>query len=63
MPGNNEVGTKQSTAYIKKLIVDEARRQGVPESLALAVAAHESGFNNIAVSRKNTDGSRDHGVF
>lgn len=63
MPRNNEVGTKQSTAYIKKLIVDEARRQGVPEYLALAVAAHESGFNNIAVSRKNTDGSRDHGVF
>ena len=63
MPKNSEVGTKQSTAYIKKLIVDEARRQGVPESLALAVAAHESGFNNIAVSRENTDGSRDHGVF
>lgn len=63
MVKNNEVGTKQSTAYIKKLIVDEARRQGVPEYLALAVAAHESGFNNIAVSRKNTDGSRDHGVF
>lgn len=63
MAKNNEVGTKQSTAYIKKLIVDEARKQGIPEYLALAVAAHESGFNNIAVSRKNTDGSRDHGVF
>lgn len=60
---NRSVGTKQSTEYIKKLIVEEARRQGVPEYLALAVAAHESGFNNIAVSPKNTDGSRDHGVF
>lgn len=60
---NRTVGTKQSIEYIKKLIVEEARRQGIPEYLALAVAAHESGFNNIAVSPKNTDGSRDHGVF
>lgn len=60
---NRNVGTKQSTEYIKKLIVEEARRQGIPEYLALAVAAHESGFNNIAVSPQNTDGSRDHGVF
>jgi hypothetical protein len=60
---NRIVGTKQSKEYIKKLIVEEARRQGVPEYLALAVAAHESGFNNVAVSLKNTDGSRDHGVF
>ena len=62
MPSRS-VGTKQSKEYIKKLIVEEARRQGVPEYLALAVAAHESGFNNVAVSPKNTDGSRDHGVF
>jgi len=60
---NRNVGTKQSKEYIKKLIVEEARRQGVPEYLALAVAAQESGFNNVAVSKKNTDGSRDHGVF
>lgn len=60
---SRSVGTKQSKEYIKKLIVEEARRQGVPEYLALAVAAHESGFNNVAVSPKNTDGSRDHGVF
>lgn len=60
---SRSVGTKQSIEYIKKLIVEEARRQGIPEYLALAVAAHESGFNNIAVSPQNTDGSRDHGVF
>lgn len=60
---NRNVGTKQSKEYIKKLIVEEARRQGVPEYLALAVAAQESGFNNVAVSKKNKDGSRDHGVF
>ena len=67
MADNNKnkrsIGTKQSTAYIKKMIVEEAQRQGVPVELALAVAQHESGFNNIAVSKKNTDGSRDHGVF
>lgn len=57
------VGTKQSADYIKKLIVDEARRQGVPPELALAVAQHESGFNNTAISPKNKNGSRDHGVF
>lgn len=60
---NRNIGTKQSKEYIKKLIVEEARRQGVPEYLALAVAAQESGFNNVAVSKKNKDGSRDHGVF
>ena len=45
MVNNNkkrDVGTKQSTAYIKKLIVEEAIKQGVPPELALAVAAHES---------------------
>lgn len=57
------VGTKESPEYIKKLIVQEARKQGVDPALALAVAYHESGFNNIAVSPKNTNGSRDHGVF
>ena len=60
---NRNVGTKQSTEYIKKLIVDEAKRQGVPPELALAVAQHESGFNNTAISPKNKNGSRDHGVF
>lgn len=57
------VGTKQSKEYIKKLIQQIAIEVGVPVDLALAVAQHESGFNNIAVSPKNTDGSRDHGVF
>lgn len=66
MADNNNkrnVGTKQSTEYIKKLIQQIAIEQGVPVELALAVAQHESGFNNTAVSKKNTDGSRDHGVF
>lgn len=57
------VGTKESPEYIKKLIVAEARRQGVPVELALAIAQQESGFNNIAVSKPNKDGSRDHGVM
>ncbi len=57
------VGTKQSPEYIKKLIAEEATRQGVPVELALAVAQHESNFNNVAVSKTNSDGSKDHGVF
>lgn len=48
---------------IKAIIVQEATRQGVPVELALAVAQQESGFNNKAVSKANTDGSRDHGVM
>lgn len=54
---------KSSTNYIKQLIIQEAIKQGVPPELALAVAEHESGFNNLAVSPKNSNGSRDHGVF
>lgn len=60
---NRTVGTKQPKEYIKKLIVQEAIKQGVDPALALAVAQHESGFNNIAISPKNKNGSRDHGVF
>ena len=54
---------KYSTQEIKQMIVAEAQKQGVPIELALAVAKHESGFNNLAKSKQNTDGSRDHGVF
>ena len=54
---------KYSTSEIKNMIMLEAAKQGVPAELALAVAQHESGFNNLAKSPKNTDGSRDHGVF
>lgn len=59
MPENK----KYSTQEIKQMIITEAKRQGIDPNLALAVAQHESGFNNVAVSPKNTDGSRDHGVF
>lgn len=48
---------------IKAIIVQEATRQGVPVELALAVAQQESGFNNKAVSKPNSNGSRDHGVM
>lgn len=54
---------KYSTDEIKNLIRLEATKQGVPVEVALAVAQQESGFNNLAKSPKNTDGSRDHGVF
>ena len=54
---------KYKPEVIKQMIVEEATRQGVPVELAIAVAQQESGFNNKAVSKANTDGSRDYGVF
>lgn len=54
---------KYKPEVIKQMIVEEATRQGVPVELAMAVAQQESGFNNKVVSKTNTDGSRDHGVF
>lgn len=54
---------KYKPEVLKKIIIDEATRQGVPVELALAVAQQESGFNNKAVSKPNKNGSRDHGLF
>lgn len=50
------VGTRQPVDYVKKLIVQEAQAQGVPVDLALAVAQHESGFNNLAKSKAGAIG-------
>lgn len=54
---------KYSTEEIKNLIRLEAAKQGVPVEVALAVAQQESGFNNLAQSKPNTDGSVDRGVM
>jgi hypothetical protein len=54
---------KYKPEVLKKIIIDEATKQGVPVELALAVAQQESGFNNKAVSKPNKNGSRDHGLF
>lgn len=54
---------KYKPEVLKKIIIDEATRQGVPVELALAVAQQESGFNNKAISKPNKNGSRDHGLF
>lgn len=54
---------KYSTDEIKNLIRLEAAKQGVPVEVALAVAQQESGFNNLAQSKSNTDGSVDRGVM
>lgn len=63
MANENAEFAKYKPEVIKQMIIEEATRQGVPTELALAVAQQESGFNNKAVSKANTDGSRDHGVF
>lgn len=54
---------KYKPEVLKKIIIDEATKQGVPVELALAVAQQESGFNNKAVSKPNKNGSRDYGLF
>ncbi len=52
-----------SKAEIIKIIMDEANAQGVDPDIILAIAEHESGMRNNAISPKNNNGSRDHGVM
>lgn len=54
---------KYSKGQIKQMIIAEAKRRGVPPELALAVVEQESGFNPFAISPRNKNGSRDHGLF
>ena len=51
-----------STASIQQMIVDAANEYGVPPSIALGIAAHESGFNPNALNN-NTNGTTDYGVM
>lgn len=51
-----------ASPQVVQAIVDSAARNGVPASVALGIAAHESGFNPGAVN-VNTNGTRDWGVM
>jgi hypothetical protein len=51
-----------STASVQQMIVDAANQYGVPPSIALGIAAHESGFNPNALNN-NTNGTTDYGVM
>jgi len=48
--------------FIRALIRAEARKQGVPEDLAVKVAECESSLNPAAINT-NKDGSRDRGLY
>jgi LysM repeat protein len=45
-----------STAQVRRMVADTARRHGVPASLAVAIAYQESGFRQHVVSRVNAVG-------
>ena len=53
-----------ATSSVQQMIVDAANQYGVPPSVALAIAQHESGFNPSAVnSTLNPNGTIDYGLF
>ncbi len=51
-----------TSADVKSQILAAAQKYGVDPTLALAVAAHESGFNPTA-THQNSNGTTDWGVF
>ena len=55
-------GAIYTPTQIQQMIVDAANRYGVPPSIALGVASHESGFNPNATNL-NTNGTTDYGVM
>jgi hypothetical protein len=56
------MGLGQSPATIQQMIVAAANQYGVPPSIALGIASHESGFNPNATNL-NTNGTTDYGVM
>lgn len=62
--GKRGMGATATTtpAQIQAMIVTAANQYGVPPSVALGVAAHESGFNPNATNL-NTNGTTDYGVM
>lgn len=52
-----------SKADIIKMIYKEAEAQGVDPDIIVSIVEQESGFNPKAVSPKNSNGSRDHGLM
>jgi hypothetical protein len=62
VPPSHGLGAAYSTQQIQQMIVDAANSYGVPPSLALGIASHESGFNPNATNL-NTNGTTDYGVM
>lgn len=56
------LGATYTPSQIQAMIVAQANAAGVPPSIALGVAAHESGFNPNATN-VNTNGTTDYGVM
>lgn len=52
-----------SQQQIQDMITAAASKYGIPASVALAVAQHESSFNPAAVSATNKNGTQDYGLF
>lgn len=51
-----------SASQVAQMVVNAANTYGVPPTIALAVASHESGFNPNATN-VNTNGTTDYGVM
>lgn len=56
------LGQTYTPAQIQSMIVQAANQYGVPPSIALGIASHESGFNPNA-THLNTNGTTDYGVM
>ena len=61
-PGLGAAASSYSTQQIQQMIVAAANAYGVPPSIALGIASHESGFNPNATNQ-NTNGTTDYGVM
>lgn len=56
------LGQTYSTQQIQQMVTSAANAAGIPPSVALGVASHESGFNPNATNL-NTNGTTDYGVM
>src|SRR5580692_254982 len=58
------MGQLGQISSIQQMIVNAANTYGVPPTVALAIAQHESAFNPNAInSTLNTNGTIDYGLF
>jgi soluble lytic murein transglycosylase-like protein len=57
------VASSLTKSQVQSMIVASAQAQGVNPALALAIAAHESGFNTNAKNCGNSNGTCDAGVM
>ena len=60
--GIGQVPASATQAQVATMIVQSASQFGVPVSVALGIASHESGFNPNATNN-NTNGTTDYGVM